>query len=117
MRKSSNRYSCSRIVYARDIEPESHLVQGRFSRDITQRSLYPTLSRYDYLLRRLTRGGHNALYMGETGVGKSVVMQKYLDDATDTNDFVAYTMKYSAQTKPTNLKVSRKRCPGGRLTD
>lgn len=43
--------------------------------------------------------------MGETGVGKSVVMQKYLDDASGTDEFVAYTMKYSAQTKPINLKV------------
>lgn len=45
------------------------------------------------------------LYIGDTGVGKSVVVQKYLDDAASTDSFVAYTMKYSAQTKPTNLKV------------
>lgn len=48
------------------------------------------------------------LYMGDTGVGKSVVMEKYLDNASSgaggNNEFVAYTMKYSAQTKPTNLK-------------
>ncbi|CAN0503682.1 unnamed protein product, partial [Ectocarpus sp. 8 AP-2014] len=61
-------------------------------------------TRYDYLLARLTRGGHNVLYMGDTGVGKSVVMEKYLEKAANTDDFVAYTMKYSAQTKPTNLK-------------
>lgn len=61
--------------------------------------------RYDYLLGRLTRGGHNVLYMGDTGVGKSVVMEKYLENASGTDEFVAYTMKYSAQTKPTNLKV------------
>ncbi|CAM9936766.1 unnamed protein product [Ectocarpus sp. 6 AP-2014] len=61
-------------------------------------------TRYDYLLARLTRGGHNVLYMGDTGVGKSVVMEKYLEKASNTDDFVAYTMKYSAQTKPTNLK-------------
>lgn len=42
--------------------------------------------------------------MGDTGVGKSVVMEKYLENASNTDDFVAYTMKYSAQTKPTNLK-------------
>ena len=45
------------------------------------------------------------LYMGDTGVGKSVVMEKYLENASGTDEFVAYTMKYSAQTKPTNLKV------------
>lgn len=45
------------------------------------------------------------LYMGDTGVGKSVVMEKYLENASCTDEFVAYTMKYSAQTKPTNLKV------------
>ncbi|CAN0043322.1 unnamed protein product, partial [Laminaria digitata] len=61
-------------------------------------------TRYDYLLGRLTRGGHNVLYMGDTGVGKSVVMEKYLENASGTDEFVAYTMKYSAQTKPTNLK-------------
>eukprot|EP00752_Nemacystus_decipiens_P017827 g15983.t1 len=61
-------------------------------------------TRYDYLLGRLTRGGHNVLYMGDTGVGKSVVMEKYLENASNTDEFVAYTMKYSAQTKPTNLK-------------
>ncbi|CAM9194153.1 unnamed protein product, partial [Hapterophycus canaliculatus] len=65
-------------------------------------------TRYDYLLGRLTRGGHNVLYMGDTGVGKSVVMEKYLENASSggdgDNEFVAYTMKYSAQTKPTNLK-------------
>lgn len=44
------------------------------------------------------------LYMGDTGVGKSVVMEKYLENASNTDEFVAYTMKYSAQTKPTNLK-------------
>lgn len=44
--------------------------------------------------------------MGETGVGKSVVMEKYLEGASSTDEFVAYTMKYSAQTKPTNLKVT-----------
>ena len=42
--------------------------------------------------------------MGDTGVGKSVVMEKYLENASNTDEFVAYTMKYSAQTKPTNLK-------------
>lgn len=62
------------------------------------------IARYDYLLARLTRGGHNVLYMGDTGVGKSVVMEKYLEKASNTDAFVAYTMKYSAQTKPTNLK-------------
>lgn len=68
------------------------------------RSLIQTNIRYDYLLGRLTRGGHNVLYMGDTGVGKSVVMEKYLENASNTDEFVAYTMKYSAQTKPTNLK-------------
>lgn len=57
------------------------------------------------MLRRLTLGGHNVLYMGDTGVGKSVVVEKYLETASGTDDFVACTMKYSAQTKPTNLKV------------
>ena len=38
-------------------------------------------------------------------MGKSVVMEKYLENASGTDEFVAYTMKYSAQTKSTNVKV------------
>jgi dynein heavy chain len=47
------------------------------------------------------------LYTGETGVGKSVVVQAFLDKSTSGGDgggFVSYTMGYSAQTKPKNLK-------------
>lgn len=54
--------------------------------------------------------------MGDTGVGKSVVMQKYLDDAAKTEKFVAYTMKYSAQTKPVNLKVRTQETARGMLS-
>ncbi|CAM9432489.1 unnamed protein product, partial [Choristocarpus tenellus] len=61
-------------------------------------------TRYGYLLQQLSRGGHNVLYMGDTGVGKSVVVQRFLDQASKSDDFVSYTMNYSAQTKPTNLK-------------
>ncbi|CAM9370413.1 unnamed protein product, partial [Discosporangium mesarthrocarpum] len=59
---------------------------------------------YAYLLQKLTKGGHNILYVGDTGVGKSVVMQRFLDNAAQSDSFVTYTMNYSAQTRPTNLK-------------
>ncbi|CAM9220423.1 unnamed protein product [Chrysoparadoxa australica] len=61
-------------------------------------------TRYAYVLARYMSGGYNVLFMGETGVGKSVVIQKFLDEAASTDKFVSYTMNYSAQTKPTNLK-------------
>tara|TARA_B110000208_G_scaffold3481_2_gene4695 strand:- start:71 stop:7927 length:7857 start_codon:yes stop_codon:yes gene_type:complete len=52
------------------------------------------------------------LFMGNTGVGKSVVLQSFLDacvhasegmEGTDELGFCATTMNFSAQTSPTNL--------------
>jgi len=49
--------------------------------------------------------GFNVLYMAETGVGKSVVVQAFLDKMSQgDHGYVSYTMGYSAQTKPRNLK-------------
>ncbi|RHY05497.1 hypothetical protein DYB25_001425 [Aphanomyces astaci] len=67
--------------------------------------LVPTqdTTRFRFLLERLMSNGHHVLYSGETGVGKSVIIQSFLDDMTKTDSFVASTMGYSAQTKPANL--------------
>ncbi|OQR86425.1 dynein heavy chain [Achlya hypogyna] len=67
--------------------------------------LVPTqdTTRFRYLLERLMANNHHVLYSGETGVGKSVVIQAFLDDMAKTDSFVAATMGYSAQTKPANL--------------
>jgi len=49
--------------------------------------------------------GFNVLYMAETGVGKSVVVQAFLDKMSQgDHGYVSYTMGYSAQIKPRNLK-------------
>ena len=68
--------------------------------------LVPTMdtTRYAYVLRKLMKNGFNVLFMGETGVGKSVIMQGFLDEMSRTNDYVSFSMAYSAQTKPANLK-------------
>jgi dynein heavy chain len=60
---------------------------------------------YRMLVHTLLPFGNPVLYMAETGVGKSVVMQSYLDEAVaETGKFVSHTMGYSAQTTPSNLK-------------
>ena len=68
--------------------------------------LVPTVdtTRYTYLLNKLVRSGFNVLYAAETGVGKSSIMQKFLDSMSATNDYVSFSMVYSAQTKPLNVK-------------
>ncbi|KAH9121803.1 hypothetical protein LEN26_010526 [Aphanomyces euteiches] len=67
--------------------------------------LVPTqdTTRFRFLLERLMSNGHHVLYSGETGVGKSVIIQSFLDEIAKTDFFVASTMGYSAQTKPANL--------------
>ena len=79
--------------------------------------LVPTMdtTRYRYLLHKLTNAGHNVLFMAETGVGKSVIINSFLNEMTATGKVVSYVMGYSAQTKPANLrdvfetKLERKR--------
>ncbi|CAM9568719.1 unnamed protein product [Heterosigma akashiwo] len=68
--------------------------------------LVPTdeTTRYKYLLSRTLLSGFHCLFMGNTGVGKSVIVQAFLDEQAKTDSFVAYTMNYSAQTKPANLR-------------
>jgi dynein heavy chain len=59
---------------------------------------------YNKLLHTLQRNDCNALCMAETGVGKSVVMQQFLDQCVAEGSYVSHSMGYSAQTTPTNLK-------------
>jgi len=44
--------------------------------------LVPTVdtTRYRYLLNKLMNAGHNVLFMAETGVGKSVVINSFLNE-------------------------------------
>eukprot|EP00981_Chlorochromonas_danica_P000077 scaffold30_cov166-Ochromonas_danica.AAC.10 len=68
--------------------------------------LVPTAdtTRYRYLLQRLANASHNVLLMGETGVGKSVIISSFLNEMVASNTYVSYVMGYSAQTKPANLR-------------
>ncbi|TMW64716.1 hypothetical protein Poli38472_011596 [Pythium oligandrum] len=60
-------------------------------------------TRFRYLLEKLMLADHHVLYSGETGVGKSVIIQSFLDEMAKTDSCIAATMGYSAQTKPRNL--------------
>jgi dynein heavy chain len=60
--------------------------------------------KYRSLLQTLTAAEYNVLFMAETGVGKSVIISSMLDDAVNAGTHVSYTMGYSAQTKPANLR-------------
>ena len=68
--------------------------------------LVPTVetTKYRYVLDRLMNAGHNVLFMAETGVGKSVVINAFLNEMTYKGSTVSYVMGYSAQTKPANLR-------------
>lgn len=53
------------------------------------------------------KDGNHTLLMGESGVGKSVIIQQLLNAtvAPDESMFVTATSNYSAQTTPKNLRV------------
>ena len=64
-------------------------------------------TRYTYLLDALLTNGHHTLLMGESGVGKSVIVQQFLNATVAPEDakFVTATSNYSAQTTPKNLRI------------
>ena len=68
--------------------------------------IVPTVetTRYNFIMKKLVCGGCNILFSAETGVGKSVVIQQFLDQMSATNEYVSCTMGYSAQTKPSNIR-------------
>jgi len=68
--------------------------------------IVPTVetTRYNFVMKKLMCGGYNVLLSAETGVGKSVVIQQFLDQQSKTQEYVSYTMGYSAQTKPSNIR-------------
>jgi dynein heavy chain len=61
-------------------------------------------TRYRYLLNSYMNADYNVLFMAETGVGKSVVINSFLNEMVDGGNVAAYIMGYSAQTKPMNLR-------------
>lgn len=68
--------------------------------------LVPTeeTTRYRFVLDKLMKSNHSVLFMAETGVGKSVIINSYLSDQVDEGSVVSYALGYSAQTKPSNLR-------------
>ena len=51
--------------------------------------------KYKYITDKLIRGGYNALITGETGTGKSVIIQDYLFSLSP-EQFVFSTLNFSA---------------------
>eukprot|EP00698_Gefionella_okellyi_P007648 TRINITY_DN186_c0_g2_i1.p1 TRINITY_DN186_c0_g2~~TRINITY_DN186_c0_g2_i1.p1 ORF type:complete len:2597 (+),score=793.21 TRINITY_DN186_c0_g2_i1:164-7954(+) len=66
--------------------------------------LVPTVdtARYNFLLEALLNGRHNVLLGGETGVGKTVIAQAFLDKAGDS--WASFQQILSAQTTSQNLQ-------------
>ena len=60
-------------------------------------------AKYKYLLTLMNRRGHNVLVMGETGVGKSVIVNGYLSKLS-SDEFVSMFMSFSAQTSSGNIQ-------------
>ena len=61
--------------------------------------------KYKYLLERLLMNGRNALIMGETGVGKSVITKNFLVSAQNQEDSIlqSASINFSGKTTTTNL--------------
>ena len=68
--------------------------------------LVPTdeTTRARYVLEKMMPYGKNVLFMGETGVGKSVIISAFLNEMVALGKTTSYVMGYSAQTKPANLR-------------
>lgn len=95
-------------LYSREIKPWT-LLMPVFKYDPTApffSILVPTMdtTRYRYILDKLMNCGHNVLFMAETGVGKSVVINSFLNEMVATGKTVSCVVGYSAQTKPANLR-------------
>jgi len=59
-------------------------------------------ARFKYLLRLMNKKANNVLVMGETGVGKSVIVKDYLSNLP-VDDFVNTSANFSAQTSSANI--------------
>ena len=66
--------------------------------------LVPTVdtARYSYLLGALLNGKHHVMLCGETGVGKTVIVQSFLENAGEL--WTSFPAMLSAQTTSQNLQ-------------
>jgi len=62
----------------------------------------PDTVKYKFLLQNLMKNGNNVLISGDTGVGKSVIIQAFLN-ASDPELFENGSINFSAQTSSHNL--------------
>ena len=60
-------------------------------------------TRYRYLTKTLAEHNFPVLLVGQTGVGKSVIVQSLCNELVETDKFASITVNYSAQTSPKNL--------------
>ena len=101
-------YGCFVDLSAKDIKPWGAIMQG-YKYDPNEAFfsiLVPTVdtTRYRYLLDKFMNSSFNVLFMAETGVGKSVVINSFLNEMVAGGKVASYVMGYSAQTKPSNLR-------------
>ena len=61
-------------------------------------------TKYTYLLEALSMSGFNTLFLGETGIGKSIIVQNFLDAKVQEDAIASCTINYSAQTTPANIR-------------
>ena len=61
-------------------------------------------TKYTYLLEALSTSGFNTLFLGETGIGKSIIVQNFLDAKVQEDAIASCTINYSAQTTPANIR-------------
>ena len=99
--------------YEQGIDPEAHKFSS-WSEQITEQFVFdpkqsffdilvPTNDtvKYKFLLQRLLMNGRNALVMGETGVGKSVITKNFLMNAPENLQYAF--INFSGKTTTTNL--------------
>ena len=101
-------YGCYVDIFNREVKPWSTLMTT-FKYDPASpffSILVPTVdtTRYRFLLNKLMNAGHNVLFMAETGVGKTVVVNSFLNEMVAGGKTVSCVVGYSAQTKPANLR-------------
>jgi dynein heavy chain len=61
-------------------------------------------TKYTFLLEAISSKSFNVLFLGETGIGKSIIIQNFLDASVKSGSLATCTVNYSAQTTPANVR-------------